>query len=94
VSCSSALQILCYRQLVTCSATAAGAVCKVESSTSVCRSPDRFIDYDWLWFLFRHISPYFWAALGVALAVGMSILGAAWSVDEHLGFHKSWPLHS
>jgi hypothetical protein len=43
-------------------------------------SPERFIDYDWLWFLFRHISPYFWAALGVALAVGMSILGAAWSV--------------
>ncbi|GFR43767.1 hypothetical protein Agub_g4881 [Astrephomene gubernaculifera] len=43
-------------------------------------SPDRFIDYDWLWFLFRHISPYFWAALGVALCVGMSILGAAWGI--------------
>lgn len=41
-------------------------------------SPDRFIDYPWLWFLFRHITPYFWAALGVAMAVGMSILGAAW----------------
>ncbi|KXZ52829.1 hypothetical protein GPECTOR_8g212 [Gonium pectorale] len=43
-------------------------------------SPSRFIDYDWLWFLFRNMSPYFWAALGVALAVGMSILGAAWGI--------------
>ncbi|KAL6758031.1 vacuolar proton-ATPase subunit C [Haematococcus lacustris] len=43
-------------------------------------SPDKFIDYDWLWFLFRNITPYFWAALGVALAVGMSILGAAWGI--------------
>lgn len=41
-------------------------------------SPDRFIDYPWLWLLFRSISPYFWSALGVAFAVGFSILGAAW----------------
>jgi V-type H+-transporting ATPase proteolipid subunit len=40
--------------------------------------PTRFIDYDWLWFLFRHISPYFWASLGAALALAMSILGASW----------------
>lgn len=41
-------------------------------------SEDRFIDWPYLWFLFRHISPYFWASLGIALCVGMSILGAAW----------------
>lgn len=41
-------------------------------------SPDRFIDYDWLWLLFRATSPYFWTTFGVAFAVGMSILGAAW----------------
>lgn len=39
---------------------------------------NKFIDYNWLWFLFRHISPYFWAAMGVVLSVGMSILGASW----------------
>lgn len=43
-------------------------------------SPDKFIDYDWLWLLFRHISPYFWAAMGIALSCGMSILGAAWGI--------------
>lgn len=43
-------------------------------------SPDRFIDYDWLWLLFRSISPYFWSAMGVALCVGMSILGASWGI--------------
>lgn len=45
--------------------------------------PNRFIDYNWLWFLFRHMSPYFWSALGVAFAVGMSILGAAWYDFHH-----------
>ncbi len=45
-------------------------------------SPSKFIDYDWLWLLFRNISPYVWAAFGVALAVGMSILGAAWCAKE------------
>jgi hypothetical protein len=43
-------------------------------------SPNRFIDYAWLWLLFRATSPYFWSAYGVAFAVGMSILGAAWWV--------------
>lgn len=43
-------------------------------------SPDRFIDYPWLWMLFRATSPYFWSAFGVAFAVGMSILGAAWGI--------------
>lgn len=43
-------------------------------------SPDRFIDYGWLWLLFRATSPYFWTAFGVAFAVGMSVLGAAWGI--------------
>jgi hypothetical protein len=41
-------------------------------------SSDRFIDWPYLWLLFRNISPYFWAVTGVALCVGTSILGAAW----------------
>lgn len=40
----------------------------------------RFIDWPYLWFLFRNISPYFWASLGVCLCVGTSILGAAWGI--------------
>jgi V-type H+-transporting ATPase 21kDa proteolipid subunit len=40
--------------------------------------PEKFIDYEWLWTLFQNISPYFWAAMGVVIAVAMSILGAAW----------------
>jgi hypothetical protein len=40
--------------------------------------PSRFIDWPYLWLLFRNISPYFWAVLGIALCVGSSILGAAW----------------
>lgn len=41
-------------------------------------SPDRFIDWPYLWLLFRNISPYFWAVVGIAICVGTSILGAAW----------------
>ena len=41
-------------------------------------SPDRFIDWPYLWLLFRNISPYFWAVIGIALCVGTSVLGAAW----------------
>lgn len=43
-------------------------------------SSDRFIDWPYLWLLFRNISPYFWAVMGVALCVGTSILGAAWGI--------------
>lgn len=43
-------------------------------------SPDRFVDWPHLWLLFRHVSPYFYAVVGVALCVGASILGAAWGI--------------
>lgn len=36
------------------------------------------IDWDYLAFLFVNISPYFWSSIGIALCVGLSILGAAW----------------
>lgn len=42
--------------------------------------PDRFIDWPYLWMLFRHINPYFWAQLGTAICVAMSILGASWGI--------------
>lgn len=41
-------------------------------------NPDRFIDWSFLWLLFRNISPFFWAVIGIALCVGTSVLGAAW----------------
>jgi hypothetical protein len=43
---------------------------------------DRFIDWPYLWLLFRNISPYFYAVVGVALCVGTSILGAAWCASS------------
>lgn len=43
-------------------------------------SADRFIDWPYLWLLFRNISPFFYAVIGVALCVGTSILGAAWGI--------------
>lgn len=52
----------------------------IASLTFICSvgDPDRFIDWAYLWLLFRNISPYFWAVLGIALCVGTSVLGAAW----------------
>lgn len=36
------------------------------------------------WFdLFKQINPYIWAGLGTAIAIGISVLGAAWCVDGH-----------
>ncbi|KAK9798533.1 hypothetical protein WJX73_010619 [Symbiochloris irregularis] len=41
---------------------------------------DSVINWDYLWCLFKNISPYYWTGLGVALCVGLSIGGAAWGI--------------
>lgn len=38
----------------------------------------QFIHWNYIWFLFKNISPYFWSSVGIALCVGLSIGGAAW----------------
>lgn len=50
-------------------------------------SRGQLINWDYLGFLFKQISPYFFASLGISLAVGLSIAGAAWCAwasSEHL----------
>jgi hypothetical protein len=39
---------------------------------------DKYIDFAYLGFLFRQINPYMFAAMGIAAAIGFSVLGAAW----------------
>lgn len=38
------------------------------------------IDWARLWLLFTRINPYFFSALGIAAAVGLSVAGAAWGI--------------
>ena len=39
-----------------------------------------FIDWARLWVLFTRINPYFFSAMGIAAAVGLSVAGAAWGI--------------
>jgi len=41
---------------------------------------DKFIDWEYGGMLFRYVSPYYWTYTGIAAAVGLSILGAAWGI--------------
>jgi hypothetical protein len=43
-----------------------------------------FLDLQYLGYMFRQIDPYFWGSLGVAFAIGLSVLGAAWCVGATL----------
>ena len=36
------------------------------------------LDWDYIKALFRAISPYYWASLGMYMSIGASITGAAW----------------
>ena len=40
------------------------------------------MDWEYLKGLFRAISPYYWASLGMYMAIGASITGAAWCAHE------------
>ena len=38
----------------------------------------QLLDFEYLGFMFKRIDPYLWASLGVAFAIGLSVIGAAW----------------
>ena len=44
------------------------------------QSGDKLVDFEYLGLLFRSVNPYFFAALGIAAAIGFSVLVAAWCV--------------
>ena len=39
--------------------------------------------------LFYHISPYSWAYVGIGIALGASVIGAAWYSPAHSGVSTS-----
>mmetsp|Transcript_15932 Transcript_15932/g.22007 ORF Transcript_15932/g.22007 Transcript_15932/m.22007 type:complete len:212 (+) Transcript_15932:229-864(+) len=41
---------------------------------------NNFINWEYLGDLFRFVDPYLLAGLGVAMAIGLSVLGAAWGI--------------
>ena len=40
----------------------------------------RLVDWAYLGFLFRHVNPYLFTAMGISSSIGLSVLGAAWCV--------------
>jgi len=44
----------------------------------------RLVDWAYLGFLFRHVNPYLFTAMGIASSIGLSVLGAAWCVPPTL----------
>jgi len=42
---------------------------------------DTYVDFRYLWQLFAFVDPYLLAGLGVVMAIGLSVLGAAWCVQ-------------
>jgi hypothetical protein len=44
---------------------------------------DKALDWEYIKALFRAVSPYFWASLGMYISISMSVLGAAWYVHAH-----------
>jgi len=41
---------------------------------------DTYVDFRYLWQLFAFVDPYLLAGLGVVMAIGLSVLGAAWGI--------------
>lgn len=44
--------------------------------------------------LFYHISPYSWAYMGIGIALGASVIGAAWYISFNAGEFSSQDLVS